>query len=155
CRRRRASRRPLLCITAPESAAESATAAARRQEAWGHFARRWHMEPDIRHRSAATLLRDRRLFAQARRDAVGHEQVAGVGRGDAVALGQGYDFIDQLFLLAVDADLIEQVADLAAGPQIFDKSLVIAGLIREVQLVDKLLALLADVAHELDGCVVL
>ena len=54
--------------------------------------------------------------------------------------------VHQFLLLAVDADLVEQVADLAARPQLLDEVLAGRrfGLRREVHLVDELLLLLAD-----------
>src|SRR5262249_34944609 len=54
-----------------------------------------HAEPRAAaRRRPPTRYRDRR---------VRHHQVAGVGGGDAVALGEGDDLLDQLRLLAVDA----------------------------------------------------
>ena len=86
-----------------------------------------------------------------RQRAVGHDQVAGVWRRDAIALGQGHDLIYEFFLLAVDADLVEHVADLAAGPQVFHERLLFLGLLREDHLVSEILLVLADHAGQGHG----
>src|SRR5205807_1361190 len=86
-----------------------------------------------------------------RNDAVGNEKITRVRRGDAVTLGKKYDLLHQLFLLAVGANLIKEVADLAARPQIFDEALVVHGFLGEIDLIDEFLGLHADAAGKGNG----
>src|SRR5262249_33693810 len=85
------------------------------------------------------------------RHRVGNDKVTGVRSGNAVTLGQSYHLADQLLLLPVDADLVEQVTDLPPRPQLLDTVPLLARLRREGEVVNELLALLADSAAQLDG----
>ena len=63
-----------------------------------------------------------RLAASAYRSAVfaarpGHGDEVGVLGHDAVLLAQADDLLDQLLVLAMQADLLEQVADLPGRPE--------------------------------------
>src|SRR5262245_60915002 len=57
-----------------------------------------------------------------------HNQVTGVGRGDAVLLGQRHDRLNQLLVLAAGADLVQQKADLPPRPDDFHHVALLAGL---------------------------
>src|SRR5262249_21840242 len=65
------------------------------------------VETDVRSSIAA---------CQNRHRPIGHDEIARVRRGDTVLLRQQRDFIDQLFFLAVEPDLIEEIADLPSCP---------------------------------------
>ena len=82
---------------------------------------------------------------------VRHHEVARVGRGDAVLLGEHRHFFDEFFLLAVDADLIEDETDLAPCPQVLDELSAAFGLHGKVNFVDEFFVVLADESHQLDS----
>ncbi len=49
------------------------------------------------------------------------DEPGGIGGDDAVAAGQVDDLLPELFLLAIEADLIEEVADAARRPEARDE----------------------------------
>ena len=88
-----------------------------RRAVHGTFAGCWHR----RLRLPVCLIGDLVLRVRAQRHRFA-DQIRGVRRDDAVAHAEIHDLIDVLFVLTIQPNLIEQVADLARGPQAWNET---------------------------------
>ena len=82
------------------------------------------------------------------------DEVGGVGRDDAVFARELGDLVLQFLVLTAQANLIEQEADAARGPEARDE-FVIVGLVRKFHVVGEFLRLAVDRAFDLHRAVAL